>query len=132
MRRSPLLFMLALVTSACAGTEKEPDTAGPICPMSTEEFCEAEFGGPCPTYDEATALFCDGVHLTTVDTGKPVLFSDGNTSCDNPQVSCNPESGVYTRLYFEADGSGRLEAIMADWPETEQCSSYRVFGDLWC
>lgn len=127
-------LMLAASASACLGEGKpadSEDSSTPGCPSDLQSFCEYEFGGPCPTFQEAEDMTCDGYHFDTTGSGTPAeSFSHPEDECP-PRVVCMGGPNERTRLYFEST-SGELEGVMAEWPANDACPGTATYGQLWC
>lgn len=134
---SPRVFPLALLASpvvaiyGCVGAGKVDDSATAACPSDLASFCEYEFGGACPTFDEASEMTCDGYHFDASGGGTPAESRSNPEDECPPRVMCMVDSLVRTRLYFEY-GSGRLEGVLAEWPESDACPGTVTYGQLWC
>src|SRR5688500_13631980 len=108
-----LASVLSILLVGCplpwdADDEKGEEETGstPECPYDIESFCLYEFGGPCPTYEEAAAMTCNGYHFDTTGAGTAPSVTDGHEECPDPIVSCKDEDdpNVRTRIYFPGMG----------------------------
>ena len=80
----------ALLLAACSReSPAQPDTA-PACPVDLASFCAYEFGGECPTFDEAAAMSCDDFHFASAGEGDHEPRSgDGDEWCWAAIVLCD-------------------------------------------
>ncbi|MDP2308174.1 MAG: hypothetical protein Q8P18_19295 [Pseudomonadota bacterium] len=88
-------------------------------------------GGPCPTFDEAKALTCDGHRFAASGGGTAARWSEREEDDCPPIVSCD-EGLLFTRLWFASNGDGEIGWISVNWPEDDECPGYYVFGQAWC
>ncbi|MDP2307679.1 MAG: hypothetical protein Q8P18_16770 [Pseudomonadota bacterium] len=135
-RRSAwLLIALMACASGCVHSDDKLDDSGDTgtgCPHDIESFCAFEFGGACPTYEEAAAMTCDGYHFDPTGSAGPApVATDGYPECPAPKVGC----GVYydinlrTLLFFESMGPGTVYMVDLIWTEEPVCNINGVLGD---
>jgi len=133
--RTFLHVALALTAVACAGDK--PDTADTalVCPYDVETFCLFEFGGACPTYEQAAAMTCDGYHFDpTGSTGEAPITTDGHEECPYPIVACHVDYDVNIRtsMFFNGVGDGTIEMIDLIWTDEPVCNFNGVVGNIVC
>lgn len=131
------LFLLCAHWGGCVGTPKDTDeTPRERCPYGNlEGYCAYEFGGPCPTYEEAAAKFCDLYHFDLTGTSTtPAEATAGGKECSFPAVECHhpTDPNVRTRFFFDDVGSGDAVAVDIIWPDTDDCPANGVAGQLPC
>lgn len=96
------------------------------CPDDIASFCEYEFGGSCPTYEEAAGMTCEGIHFDpSGGSGTAPTVGDGTDACSRPVVSCSEggDSNRTTRIYFRDVGASAIEWVHLDWAGDDQCPS---------
>jgi hypothetical protein len=121
-------MVIAVMVGTGCGEEATP------CPQSIESFCAYEFGGPCPTFEEAAAMTCDGYHFDVTGGGTPPSVSEGGASCSDPIVSCTDpdDPNLRTRMYFFGTGSSKMRVVDLIWPSSDGCTIDTYFGDAVC
>lgn len=130
-------LVLTCWSIGCGSAPKDEDTAAggdtaprAECPQSMEDFCRIEFGGPCPTLEEASEFECDGVHMNAEGVGYSATVGAPTEECDFARVSCFPdESDSETILFFSAS-TGVLMGVWLDWPGDDPCGGGYEFGNI--
>lgn len=131
VRLGALCFALACVGGGDK-LDETGDTGPPPCPYDVASFCAYEFGGDCPTYEEAAAMSCDGYHFDpTGTTGAAPNTTDGHEECRYPIVSCHDasDSNIRTRIYFESSGPGEIHMVDLIWEDEPVCNINAVLSE---
>jgi hypothetical protein len=131
LRHRGLAGARVLLLAACAqgyvqgDASKDSGTTGEReCPQGVEGYCAYEFGGACPTYEEAAVMSCRDYHFDpTGSSGDPVVATDGDEDCSFPLVTCNGDDdpNLRTRFNFDGMGSGGVRAMDIIWPASDAC-----------
>lgn len=119
--------MLLLLATSCLDGKADSDP----CPYDLVSFCLREFGGPCPTFDEAAAMTCDGYHFDPGGAGADTPnFGDGTKDCPLAAVGCSGDAGtnLRTSLYFSGTGDGLLESAEIWWDD--ECVIVAILGEV--
>jgi hypothetical protein len=128
---------VVLLVGCPGGSEKPEDTSDTAyfpCPHDVASFCAYEFGGDCPTYEEAAAMTCDGYHFDPTGTsGTAPRTGDGSETCMYPSVGCHVDydPNLETSLYFTSQGAGTLHMVHFTWTDDAVCAMNDVtLGDF--
>lgn len=121
--------------AGCLDGSKMPHDSGETsdhsCATDLTSYCELEFGGPCPTFSEASAMTCEGYHFAPAGEGEPVSAGE-QMDCSELTVTCSPERNIRSRLWFRSAGEQEMIGAALYWPDDDACGGTRLLGELPC
>lgn len=135
-RLPSVAVVCGLLAAGCPlpdGKDGESSETGLVCPRDVDSFCEYEFGGACPTFEEAAAMTCDGYHFDPAGkAGEPPTTTDGDEGCSYPIVGCAADdaSGQRTALFFTGQGAGTVHMVDLVWVDEPVCTINGVLADF--
>jgi hypothetical protein len=129
------LILLALACFLPFGFPEDTAPEPLSCDGSVETFCEYEYGGACPTYDDASQWTCDDYQLLPDDSGPEAAgawWGEREEECAEGSVYCNGADDPNLRTWLFYDRSGQVSWIVTDWPSDTDCPGYMVWGYAPC